>query len=180
MNEAKRSYLDTAAVGMALICGVHCLLTPFLLILIPIVGHTFWVHEDFHTWMLVLVVPTTCVAVLLGCRKHRDRRVIALAALGLGLLAFGLYAGKSGESADEGACASCCPAPLASSNQQETAHLSGNSTEHSKAPPAFRLGSMILSPEQALTSLGGLLLAIAHVRNFRLCRKTDCCHEQCK
>jgi len=180
MNEAKKSYLDTVAVGMALICGVHCLLTPFLLVLIPIVGHTFWVHEDFHTWMLVLVVPTTSVAVLLGCRKHRDRSVLALAALGLGLLALGLPVGHGGERADGGESASCCPAPLAASHPQDDAHLSGNQSELLKAPASFHLGSIALGSEQLLTSLGGLLLAIAHVRNFRLCRLSGCCHGQCE
>ncbi len=30
--------------------------------------------------------------------------------------------------------------------------------------------------EKWITLSGGLIMAIAHIRNFRLCRKVDCCH----
>ena len=75
------------AIGLSVLCAVHCLLTPVLLVLFPVIASTFWVERDFHLWMLFFVLPTTCIAVFMGCRKHRDRWIIFLSGLGLSLLA---------------------------------------------------------------------------------------------
>ena len=75
MPKAGQNWLDRAAIAMALVCGIHCLVTPILLVLLPVIGTTFWANGDFHLWMLVLVVPTTVLAAISGCRKHRDRMV---------------------------------------------------------------------------------------------------------
>ena len=75
-----RSYgwLDSLAIGMSMICAVHCLLTPLLIVFLPIVATTVWVHEDFDRWMILLAVPTTSAAVFMGCRKHKDKAVFIL------------------------------------------------------------------------------------------------------
>ena len=57
--------LDKLAIGMAGICAVHCLLTPVLVVLLPIVATSFFVHKDFHLWMLFGVLPTTLFAVFM-------------------------------------------------------------------------------------------------------------------
>ena len=71
---------------MSVICAVHCLVTPLIVTLLPIISTTFWVHENFHLWMVFLVVPTTTAAVFMGCRKHKDKPVAALSVLGWPLL----------------------------------------------------------------------------------------------
>ena len=71
-------WLDSLAISMSLICAVHCLLTPVLIALLPIISTTFWVHENFHLWMVFLVVPTTSLAVFMGCRQHKDKFVAML------------------------------------------------------------------------------------------------------
>lgn len=80
------SWLDSCAVGMSLICAIHCMITPVLLLLLPILASTFWTHRDFHLWMLFLVLPTTLTAILIGYRKHNDKTVLALGLFGLMLL----------------------------------------------------------------------------------------------
>jgi hypothetical protein len=47
---------------MVVICGIHCLVTPLLLVALPILATTFWVDQNFHLWMLLLVLPTTSLA----------------------------------------------------------------------------------------------------------------------
>ena len=76
-------WLDSLAISMSIICAVHCLLTPVLIVLLPIISTTFWVHENFHLWMVFLVVPTTSLAVFMGCRQHKDKFVAVLGMLGL-------------------------------------------------------------------------------------------------
>lgn len=150
MNETPTSgyqahaWIDRFAIGMAALCAVHCLLMPVLLIALPIIATSFFAHQDFHLWMLVLVLPSTCLAIFLGCRKHKDRWTAVLSAIGLAVItAVVLYEGQAH------ACSDC-------------GHHHGSA------------GSL---PACAwFNTLGGLFLATAHIRNFRLCRKSCCTH----
>ena len=38
---ARRGLLDRLAISMAVVCGIHCLVTPILLVALPIIGTTF-------------------------------------------------------------------------------------------------------------------------------------------
>ena len=78
--------VDKIAISMALLCAVHCLIVPILIVSLPLINTTFFVHEDFHLWMLIAVFPTTLASILLGCRKHKDKYVLFACAVGLGLL----------------------------------------------------------------------------------------------
>ena len=82
---ASHGWLDSLAISMSVICAVHCLVTPLIVTLLPIISTTFWVHENFHLWMVFLVVPTTSAAMFMGCREHTDK---AVACLGSGGLSF--------------------------------------------------------------------------------------------
>ena len=61
-------WIDSMAIGLSVLCAVHCLLTPVLLVLFPVIASTFWVERDFQLWMLFCVLPTTCIAIFLGCQ----------------------------------------------------------------------------------------------------------------
>lgn len=151
-------WLDHLAIGMAALCAVHCLLTPLLVIALPIIATSFFVHEHFHLWMILLVLPTTSFAVFMGCRKHKDRSVAVLSIIGLSVLAGALVHERmhhathvaAVEESHAAACASC-------------------SRDLSEAPIPMHAGAWF-------NTLGGLLLAGAHVRNYRLCRKSRCEH----
>jgi hypothetical protein len=102
--------------------------------------------------MVFLVVPTTSIAVFMGCRKHKDKVVAGLSITGLAFILFIAlyqYSFHTGHSFDaNGICTSCT-------------HQSSGS---------------FLNLTTVLNSLGGLLLAFAHFRNYKLCRKADCNH----
>lgn len=154
---------------MSVICGIHCLVTPFLLVALPILGRSFWVDESFHIWMLALVIPTTALAVLSGCRRHKDRWVIASAAIGVSLLAAALlldvshlhgHEGHAHAAAEEAECSeasSCCPVP-------------GNLAEAGEA-------TKTVTANEVINVMGGLFLVAGHFRNFRLCRRSRCSHD---
>ena len=156
-NERSNGLVDKLAIGMAGICAVHCLLTPVLVVLLPIVATSFFVHKDFHLWMLFGVLPTTLFAVFMGCRKHKDRWVVLFSVIGISLLVSVVVierihnAGLGTEAASCEACADC-------------------SRDFREAP---------LPKEKAawINTLGGFFLVGAHVRNFRLCRRQKCCHK---
>ncbi len=149
--ETKKSnaLLDSLAVSMSLLCAVHCLLTPVLIVVLPMVATSFWADSNFHLWMLLLVVPTSTIAVLQGCKKHKDKLVFVLGAAGLALLiAATLYEVLKHGAALDAHCSMCVS---------------------SDAPPLF-------APLTVANLLGGALLASGHIRNFMLCRKHDCTH----
>ncbi len=146
-------WLDSFAVGMSLICAVHCLITPLLIIALPLLATSFWVHKNFHLWMMLLVLPTTTLAVFQGCKKHKDKLVILLSGSGMALLlGVALYESflhGSNTIAEQAHCNSCLE----------------------------REGGNIFNITTLANIFGGLLLASAHVRNFLLCRDANCKHD---
>ena len=146
-------WLDSLAIGMSMLCAVHCLLTPILIVLLPIAATTFWVHEDFHLWMILFVVPTTSAAVFIGCRKHKDKAVFALSMLGLiFLVSIAVYE-------------TLFHSELRLQEQAHCIHCATGSNEG------------LLTVSTAVNVMGGILLASAHVRNYLLCRKSNCTHD---
>ncbi|MGJ3241865.1 MAG: MerC domain-containing protein [Opitutales bacterium] len=85
--------LDLGSLALAGICSVHCLLTPVLLVGFPVVGSTVLSDGHFHAWMLAAVLPLSILAVLVGCRRHKDWQVFVRLAVGLSLLTAGVILG---------------------------------------------------------------------------------------
>jgi len=140
------AWLDRLGMGLAFVCAVHCLLTPVLVVTLPLIATTFWTDSNFHIWMLALVVPLTLLSMLIGCSKHRNRWVIVLFSVGtlflIGGIVYGFLQGH--------ACNDC----------------------HS----LLSAGLFPHGWESFLTTVGGLFLVCAHVLNYRLCRTAHCSH----
>lgn len=150
-------WLDHFAIGIATVCAVHCLLTPILIIALPIIATSLFVHEDFHLWMILLVLPTTSFAIFMGCRRHKDKWVATLSILGICVLLGALV--------------------------HERLHTASHSTATASTTHQCEACDRNLSEEPVpvhaggwFNTLGGLLLASAHVRNYRRCRKGQCDH----
>lgn len=79
--------LDKFAVFLSGVCVVHCLLTPVLVTLLPIISLSA-LAEDliFHQMMLWLVLPTSCIALFIGCRKHRNLPILLTGIVGMLML----------------------------------------------------------------------------------------------
>ena len=156
-NGKSHGWLDHLAIGMAAVCVIHCLLTPILLVALPIISTTFFVDANFHLWMILLVLPTTGFAVFMGCKQHRDEWVAGLSAIGLSLLIFvvaqeRLSGGHAEHSAPTDHHCEVCAA--------SASNLAGEPTP--------------LPASAWINTLGGLFLVSGHIRNFRLCRKREC------
>ena len=124
--------LDTAAVILSGVCILHCLALPLLLTIFPIFNVTLLSEKVFHLLMLVFILPASLVALMIGCRLHKDKMTLIFGGVGLSTLAITAFFGHQ---------------------------LFG------------------LTGERIVTSLAGLVLAIAHVQNYRCCRRDDCNHE---
>ena len=155
-NCQSHGWLDHLAIGMAAVCAVHCLLTPILIIALPIIATSFFVHQDFHLWMILLVLPTTSFAIFMGCRKHKDKWVAVLSAVGLSILIFALVQERMHHAVHAEAVSHAASCESCSRNLADE-------------PIPMHAGAWF-------NTFGGLLLASAHVRNFRFCRKSHCSH----
>ena len=79
-------WLDKLAVSTSALCAIHCLSLPLLLGFLPALGTTIFGQESFHTMLLWLVIPLSLVALSMGCRKHKDLRVLLMGVAGLAVL----------------------------------------------------------------------------------------------
>ena len=85
---------DKAAIGLSLLCVVHCLLTPVAIVMFPALGATFLEGETFHYVLLFLVVPISLFSLGLGCRKHGHRDILLLGMSGVFLLCLIILVGE--------------------------------------------------------------------------------------
>lgn len=74
---------DKAAIGFSLLCGIHCLMLPVLVVLLPSLAAISLDDELFHRAMLFIILPTSLIALTMGCRKHKRYHVFAWGAVGL-------------------------------------------------------------------------------------------------
>ncbi len=81
------SLLDNAAVALSGICLLHCLTLPILIAVLPFLGHFGAGH--FHVQMLLIVLPVSTIAFMLGFRRHHVKSIFAWGIVGMLLLAFG-------------------------------------------------------------------------------------------
>jgi len=124
--------LDAIAVVLSGVCMLHCLALPLLLTISPILNVTLLSETVFHVLLLAFILPTSVIALTIGCRSHKDKITLVLGALGLSILTITAFFGHQ---------------------------LVG------------------LTGERILSSFGGLILASAHIQNYRCCRRDNCNHD---
>jgi hypothetical protein len=102
---APRNFLDRWAIATSTLCMAHCLLTPLLIVLVPVLASTVLADERFHRFMLLWIVPTSVSALWIGCRRHGNVRVLATGLAGLSLLVAAALWGEAmfGELAEKAA-----------------------------------------------------------------------------
>ena len=80
-------WLDSAAVGLSALCLIHCLALPLIVAGLPFLAQ--FAEGHLHAQMLVVVLPLSIVALGLGFRHHRNRRIVAGGTVGMALLTIG-------------------------------------------------------------------------------------------
>ncbi len=83
------NFWDRLGISASLVCAVHCILTPFLVLAMPIAGE-FLSEAWFHSIIAVIVFPVALWALWNGYKKHHDQSVLWLGGIGLSLMAIGL------------------------------------------------------------------------------------------
>lgn len=80
---------DKIGIALSGLCAIHCVVTPFLALGLPVFGEVFeqpWVH----ILMAVFIVPIGLFAFYSGYLHHRKKPLVAMGLVGLGLIGVGL------------------------------------------------------------------------------------------
>jgi uncharacterized membrane protein YfhO len=86
-NIKRQQTLDKFAVILSGVCVLHCLLAPIALTALPLIAANALLEEVlFHKAILWLVIPSSSIALFIGCRKHRDWLIAGSGILGMLLL----------------------------------------------------------------------------------------------
>lgn len=82
---------DKTAISLSVICTLHCLVLPFVVVMLPALAALNLQDETFHLWMVIAVIPISLLALTMGCKKHGDYRVPLLGVTGLSLLILAVF-----------------------------------------------------------------------------------------
>lgn len=80
-------WLDLTAVGLSGLCLVHCLALPLVIVLLPFLAQ--YSDGHLHLQMLAAVLPLSTIALAVGYRRHRDRRIVMAGCVAMLLLTVG-------------------------------------------------------------------------------------------
>lgn len=95
MNAKVQSFGDKAAIGLSMLCLVHCLILPFLLLVLPpLAGLLVLSDEAFHEWLLIAVIPISVLALGFGYVRHKSGLVVGLGFVGCTLLVLATILGE--------------------------------------------------------------------------------------
>jgi len=50
--------IDKMAIGLSMICTLHCLMLPIALVILPSLSASIFGDEGFHQWLLMAVIPS--------------------------------------------------------------------------------------------------------------------------
>lgn len=84
-----RPIADKAAIGLSVLCAVHCLAVPIVAVMLPSLAAIGLADESFHIWLVIFVIPFSTFALTLGCTKHRNMTVLSMGVLGMICLCLG-------------------------------------------------------------------------------------------
>jgi 4-amino-4-deoxy-L-arabinose transferase-like glycosyltransferase len=85
-----QNLFDRGAIGVSLICLVHCLAMPVLAILFPLGVFAAFAENHWHWLFLMLAAPLSILAVYQANPRGRDRRFLFGVFLGIALLSAGV------------------------------------------------------------------------------------------
>lgn len=89
--EQQRLY-DGLAIGASLLCLIHCLLLPALIVLVPTLTAFLTIPEEFHIVALAFTIPASVGALFTGYRRHFSPTPTLIVLPGILLLALGALA----------------------------------------------------------------------------------------
>ena len=75
-------YGDVAGMAASILCLVHCMAMPLVLLAFPMLGLAH-VHDTFHDTLIVAITLPVLLALIPGYLKHRDKTTLIIGCTGL-------------------------------------------------------------------------------------------------
>lgn len=166
---------DRIGVIFSIVCAIHCVATPFLLLALPAFGKA-WSHPASHWGMALVVIPIAAMMMSKGYARHRRKWIMGIGSAGiLFVLAGAIAPYVDGSSAglpntEGGALGTADPLNHGEASCVDACCPSLATTEDGKL--GFHIPAASI-----LTTLGGLLLIATHATN--LCRCSSCGKRKC-
>ncbi len=168
---------DSMGVGLSIFCAIHCVATPFLLLLLPSFGKV-WAHPASHGLVAIFVVPLAVLGFLRATGQRNRRWILICGVTGLVLVLWGAAAPFLVAEPSPGTPPS---AEIVDSNTEFVFHVndqpdagSGIATCSSECCPLLLIGEdgkkqLHIPLASVLTTLGGIALIAAHAGNLVCC-----------
>lgn len=86
MKEVTQRLFDRLAIGASVICAIHCIALPVILAMFPALVVMPVEEHSFHQLLVWFVLPSSLLAVSLGCSRHKDRIVLIGCVIGLSVI----------------------------------------------------------------------------------------------
>lgn len=82
--------VDRVGATASLLCAVHCVLLPFVLALLPLIGLGFLAGHTFERVFVACAAALASASILTAYRRHRKPQALFLMVPGIVLLVFGV------------------------------------------------------------------------------------------
>ncbi len=175
--------LDVLGITASVACAVHCLIAPFLFLLLPAFGSV-WSHPAAHWILAALILPLALLVIYRGYRIHRRRAALIAAGLGAALIVAGLLIPLvDTETVSSASTQQSRPPAAGASSPVATNSEFGVDTccPSVTIDPQTGAASLNMPPASIVTLIGSVLLVTAHGINLHGCRcfrrdsqSTDC------
>ena len=86
MMSSNQLLADKVSISLSLLCAVHCLAIPLIVVFLPSLAGLPLQDEAFHLWLVIGILPLSIYALTLGCKKHKRSRVLIFGGIGLFVL----------------------------------------------------------------------------------------------
>ena len=84
---------DRSAIGLSLLCALHCLLFPLVILLYPNFISVLPNDETFHFFILFVIIPVSFFALYRGAKIHKNSSIIIFGMFGISTLVIALILG---------------------------------------------------------------------------------------
>ena len=90
-----QAFTDKTAMSLSLLCAIHCLASPLIIVMLPSLAALPLDGEAFHVWMVLAVIPTSIYALTMGCKQHKRYRLLIMGLVGLLFLLSAVLTGEA-------------------------------------------------------------------------------------
>jgi uncharacterized membrane protein YhaH (DUF805 family) len=90
-HTARIGKLSKVGGWVSILCAIHCMVSPMVLGLIPIIHAESPLVEHIETLLIILSILISSIAVATGFREHRRASIVALLAVSFAFLAAGRF-----------------------------------------------------------------------------------------